>query len=85
MKLVIVVPCYNEEEVLSETTSRLSAVIQRMVEEGRITEGQILYVDDGSRDKTWSLVESLSTAYACVRSEERRVGKECRSRWSPYH
>lgn len=66
MKLVIVVPCYNEEEVLSETTSRLSAVIQRMVEEGRITEGQILYVDDGSRDKTWSLVESLSTAYACV-------------------
>ena len=61
MKLVIVVPCYNEEEVLSETTSRLSAVIQRMVEEGRITEGQILYVDDGSRDKTWSLVESLSS------------------------
>ena len=22
---------------------------------------------------------------AIVRSEERRVGKECRSRWSPYH
>ena len=21
----------------------------------------------------------------CMRSEERRVGKECRSRWSPYH
>ena len=20
-----------------------------------------------------------------IRSEERRVGKECRSRWSPYH
>src|SRR3989475_12231716 len=24
-------------------------------------------------------------AHAWVRSEERRVGKECRSRWSPYH
>src|SRR2546428_6970009 len=24
-------------------------------------------------------------ALAVLRSEERRVGKECRSRWSPYH
>ena len=24
-------------------------------------------------------------ALTVVRSEERRVGKECRSRWSPYH
>ena len=23
--------------------------------------------------------------YCQMRSEERRVGKECRSRWSPYH
>lgn len=66
MKLVIVVPCYNEEEVLPETTSRLSDIICRMTEEGRIGEGQILYVDDGSRDKTWSLVEDLSVSYPCV-------------------
>ena len=66
MKLVIVVPCYNEEEVLPETTSRLSDIIRRMTEAGRIGEGQILYVDDGSRDKTWSLVEDLSVSYPCV-------------------
>src|SRR5882762_1935910 len=28
---------------------------------------------------------TLITARAVERSEERRVGKECRSRWSPYH
>lgn len=66
MKLVIIVPCYNEEEVLTETTSRLSDVIHRMIEDGRIAEGQILYVDDGSRDKTWSLVEGFSVTYPCV-------------------
>lgn len=60
MKLVIIVPCYNEEEVLAETTSRLSDIISRMRESGRIDEGQILYVDDGSRDKTWALVEDFS-------------------------
>src|SRR5260370_14316033 len=27
----------------------------------------------------------LFMALLLVRSEERRVGKECRSRWSPYH
>ena len=31
-----------------------------------------------------ALPESL-LAVARARSEERRVGKECRSRWSPYH
>ena len=51
VRLVIVVPCYNEEEVLKETTRQLSDVLARMEQ----------------------------------RSEERRVGKECRSRWSPYH
>ena len=60
MKLVIIVPCYNEEEVLAETTSRFSDIISRMRESGRIDEGQILYVDDGSRDKTWALVEDFS-------------------------
>lgn len=59
-KLIIVVPCYNEEAVLNETTCQLSTVIESMVKSGKITEGCILYVDDGSRDKTWELIESLS-------------------------
>ena len=28
---------------------------------------------------------TLGTFAVLLRSEERRVGKECRSRWSPYH
>ena len=32
-----------------------------------------------------STLHSYASHYNLVRSEERRVGKECRSRWSPYH
>lgn len=62
MRLVIVVPCYNEEEVLHETTSRLSAVLDELLQTKRITEGNVLYVDDGSKDKTWTLIEGFSNA-----------------------
>ena len=60
-KLIIVVPCYNEEEVLQETTRQLSTVLSSMEQEGKITEGKLLYVDDGSRDATWHIIEQLST------------------------
>ena len=60
VRLVIVVPCYNEEEVLKETTRQLSDVLARMEKEEKIAEGKILYVDDGSRDLTWALIEQLS-------------------------
>ena len=60
VRLVIVVPCYNEEEVLKETTRQLSNVLARMEKEEKIAEGKILYVDDGSKDLTWSLIEQLS-------------------------
>ena len=59
-KLVIVVPCYNEEEVLHETTRQLSSVLHGMEQSGQIKEGCLMYVDDGSRDATWSLIEQLS-------------------------
>lgn len=63
VKLVIVVPCYNEEEVLKETTRQLSEVLVRMEKEGKIAEGKILYVDDGSKDATWRLIEELSLSH----------------------
>src|SRR5256885_3598157 len=44
---------------------------------------EILMVDGGSRDRTREIAASLGARV--LRSEERRVGKECRSRWSPYH
>ncbi len=60
--IYIVVPCYNEEAVLAETTRQLANVIQTLVRPARI-----LYVDDGSRDGTWSLIERLGGEYAEVR------------------
>ena len=48
VRLVIVVRCYIEEEVLKETTRQLSDVLARMEQEGMVAEGKILYVDDGS-------------------------------------
>lgn len=60
MRLSIVVPCYNEEPVLQETTVRLSAVLDSLVEKRKISSDSfILYVNDGSRDKTWTLIASL--------------------------
>jgi glycosyltransferase involved in cell wall biosynthesis len=60
MKLSIVVPCYNEEPVLRETTVRLSAVLNSLVEKRKISSDSfILYVNDGSRDMTWAIIESL--------------------------
>ena len=66
VKLVIVVPCYNEGEVLTETTRQLSEVLARMEKEEKIAEGKILYVDDGSKDTTWTLIERLAGDYSCV-------------------
>jgi len=59
MKLAIVVPCYNEQEVIEETTRRMTLLLDAMIDEGRITEGSVYYVDDGSQDKTWQLIETL--------------------------
>lgn len=61
MKLNIVIPCYNEEEVLQETTSQLTALIDSMIEEDLLTKCDILYVDDGSKDKTWQIIEEMQT------------------------
>ncbi|MBB2481271.1 glycosyltransferase family 2 protein [Bacillus sp. APMAM] len=65
--LTIVVPCYNEEEVLHETTKQLSEIISQMIKENLITDkSKILYVDDGSRDKTWAIIEELNGVHPFV-------------------
>ena len=60
MKLAIVVPCYNEESVISETTKQLTAVCEKIMEGGKIEDAFILYVDDGSQDATWAMIEEFS-------------------------
>lgn len=57
--LWIVIPCFNEEEVLPECISLLTAKLKGMINGGICAkESRILFVDDGSRDKTWELLES---------------------------
>ena len=59
-KLFVVVPCYNEEEVLGETSSRLDKLFAKMVSDGLLSpESRVVFVDDGSKDKTWSIIDSL--------------------------
>ena len=61
IKLYVVVPCYNEEEVLPETTKRMLALFDTMRADGLINNGsRIIYIDDGSKDKTWSMIYSYS-------------------------
>lgn len=56
--LSIVVPCFNEEAMLGETHDRLCALRQRLVAAGKISRAsEIVFVDDGSRDSTWALIE----------------------------
>ncbi len=59
-KLYIVVPCYNEEEVLPETAKRLGEKLHHLIEDKRVSEeSRIMFVNDGSRDKTWEIIEEL--------------------------
>ncbi len=57
-KLYVIVPCYNEEAVLPETTRRLGEKLHAMMAAGSISaDSRVLFVDDGSRDRTWELIE----------------------------
>ena len=58
--LYLVIPCYNEEEVLHETAKRLLEKINTMITNELISDkSKILFVNDGSKDKTWSIIEEL--------------------------
>ena len=57
--LYIVVPCYNEEEVLAETTKRLTAKLTSMIKGNTVSpNSRIMYVNDGSKDRTWEIISS---------------------------
>ena len=58
--LYVVIPCYNEEEVLNETNKRLTVKLDKLVEDKKISsDSRIMYVNDGSKDNTWEIIESL--------------------------
>ncbi len=65
--LYMVVPCYNEEEVLDETTRQLVPKLESMAEQGKISrKSRILYVNDGSSDQTWMVISRLHEEYDMV-------------------
>ena len=55
--LYVVVPCYNEEEVLHETTKRLKEKLETLIKNKKISDkSKVMYVNDGSKDKTWEII-----------------------------
>lgn len=59
--LYVVVPCYNEQEVLRETAKRLKQKLTDLMDGGKIgTDSKIMFVDDGSKDDTWNIIENLN-------------------------
>lgn len=73
-KLYVIIPCYNEEEVLPITSGLFLNKLTEMIQKGKISdESRIMFVNDGSRDKTWEIIEELS------RRDEHFIGI-CQSR-----
>lgn len=61
--LYMVVPCYNEEEVLHETARRLSEKYESLISRELISpESRVVFVDDGSKDRTWEIIEELHSS-----------------------
>lgn len=58
--LYMVLPCYNEEEVLPETARQLKEKYENLISEGKISKlSRIVFVNDGSKDSTWNIIEQL--------------------------
>lgn len=63
-KLAIIIPCYNEELVVKSTVERLLEVLDSIISKGKISNDSYIYlVDDGSKDKTWEIIEELHAKY----------------------
>ena len=58
--LYVVVPCYNEEEVLEETTRQLKEKMEKLIKNKKISDkSRVMYVNDGSKDKTWEIIKKI--------------------------
>ena len=59
--MYIVIPCYNEEEVLEETTKKLKIKLEKLISDKIISEkSRVMYVNDGSKDKTWEIIKDIN-------------------------
>ena len=79
IRLATVSPCYNEEEVLRHSVERLTALFERMISEGLISaDSMMVFVNDGSRDRTWQMIRELHDENKYVRgiNMSRNVGHQ---------
>ena len=79
IRLATVSPCYNEEEVLRHSVERLTALFERMIAEGLITpDSMMVFVNDGSRDRTWQIIRELHAENKFVKgiNMSRNVGHQ---------
>ena len=79
IRLATVSPCYNEEEVLRHSVERLSALFERMIAEKLISsDSMMVFVNDGSRDRTWEIIRELHAENKFVRgiNMSRNVGHQ---------
>lgn len=78
-RLAIVVPCYKEEAVLQETTKQLTGILTSLIRENLIADNSyILYVNDGSTDNTWDIIQKYhqSNKYVCGVNLANNVGHQ---------
>lgn len=79
IRLATVSPCYNEEAVLRHSTERLTELFNRMMADGLISQDSMMvFVNDGSRDRTWEIISELHTENKLVRgiNMSRNVGHQ---------
>lgn len=79
IRFATVSPCYNEEEVLRHSAEQLTALFERMIAEGLISkDSMIVFVNDGSRDRTWEIIRELHAENKYVRgiNMSRNVGHQ---------
>ena len=77
--LIIVLPCFNEEEVLPVTISRMSNLLEEMIAGYKVSgDSRLLFVDDGSKDRTWELIEAAHKKgkYVCGVKLARNAGHQ---------
>ncbi|WP_248719777.1 glycosyltransferase family 2 protein [Convivina intestini] len=66
-KLTIVVPAYNEEPVIEKTTTVLTNILKKLINENQISANStLLYVDDGSKDRTWEMIGELHNGNSMI-------------------
>ena len=70
-KIAVLIPCYNEELCIEQTSKRLLEVLVMLINQGKITNDSYLYfIDDGSTDKTWDIIEYLHSQTPMIKGKK---------------